>query len=172
MNARHVWLGLSLILAFAWGRLEAQQPQLQVIYVQPVQGVPVQSVPVQPVPVQTVPIQSVPVQGALVEDTSLQAVPFEAMPCAQPVRGIRLASWPPFGRADGAKHEALNRRGYCCDSHIDAYGCQNWRTQCQFVFGSCRSFFGEPCRPAPPLFQGYRGGAGIGGAGGGADCNR
>jgi hypothetical protein len=119
------------------------------------------------------------VQGTLVEGTPLQGVPLqavpseavalEAMPYADPVRGIRLASWPPFGRADGAKHEALNRRGYWCDSHIDAYGCQNWRTQCQFVFGSCRSFFGEPCRPAPPLFQGYRGGAGIGGDGA---CNR
>jgi hypothetical protein len=159
MSARHVWLGLSLMLGLAWGRAEAQQPQVQVIYLQqaPVQAVPVQTMPVEGVPIQAMPIQAVPIQ----------AMPIEALPAEQPVRGLRVASWPLFGGPDGSKRDALNRRGYCCDSHIDAYGCQNWRTQCQFVFGSCRSFFGEPCRPAAPLFQGHRGGVG-----GSADCNR
>jgi hypothetical protein len=175
MSARHIWLGLSLMLGLAWGPAQAQTPQLQVIYVQqgPAhvargQSVPVQVVPVQAVTVPTAPIEAVPVDGVPIQGTLIQPVPYETLPVAPPARGVRLASWPLFG-ADGSKREALNRRGYCCDSHIDGYGCQNWRTQCQFVFGSCRSFFGEPCRPAAPLLQNHRL---FGGGMSGGDCAR
>jgi hypothetical protein len=161
MSTRHIRLGLSLMLGLAWGRAQAQTPQYQVIYVQ---QAPVQTVPVQALTIQTAPVEALPLEGM-----PIQAVPYETLPVSQPARGIRLAAWPLGGGADGSKREALNRRGYCCDSHIDAYGCQNWRTQCQFVFGSCRSFFGEPCRPAGPLLQNHRL---FGGGMGGGDCAR
>ena len=44
----------------------------------------------------------------------------------------------------------LNRHGYGCASHLDWYGCGGLRAQCNFMFGSCRTFFGEPCVPKPP----------------------
>ena len=43
----------------------------------------------------------------------------------------------------------LNSRGYNCASDPNWFGCGNWRTQNAFVFGSCRSFFMEPCIPNP-----------------------
>ncbi|MFO0863382.1 MAG: hypothetical protein U0744_01750 [Gemmataceae bacterium] len=41
----------------------------------------------------------------------------------------------------------FNRCGYGCDSDLTWFGCGGWRQQNQFVFGSCRTFFGDPCIP-------------------------
>ena len=51
---------------------------------------------------------------------------------------------------DPAAHPRLNAKGYCCASNAQWFGCGNWGTQFEFMFGSCRSFFGEPCVPNPP----------------------
>lgn len=72
-------------------------------------------------------------------------------------RGIRLAAWPLGQRSDPSLREKINQRGYCCDSHIDWYGCGGFRAQMQFVFGSCRTFFSEPCLPKPPHGQRHHG---------------
>jgi hypothetical protein len=47
------------------------------------------------------------------------------------------------------QHPYFNRRGYCCDSYPGSPGCGNLHETCRFIFGSCRSFFGEPCPPKP-----------------------
>ncbi len=54
---------------------------------------------------------------------------------------------PPQGHR--ALKSALLDRGYCCDSDFTWFGCGNWKTQAVFVFGSCRTFFGEPCFDLP-----------------------
>lgn len=69
---------------------------------------------------------------------------------------------PTLGRSNGAVRESLNRHGYCCGQHHDWYGCGGWHAQCTFAFGSCRTFFGEPCLPKQPR-------TGVMGMGG---CNR
>jgi hypothetical protein len=78
--------------------------------------------------------------------------PVETAPAMEPQpahRGIRLASWPLFGRPAPVR-EQLNQHGYGCQSQLDWYGCGGWRQQLTFVLGSCRSFFGEPCMPGVP----------------------
>lgn len=49
-----------------------------------------------------------------------------------------------------AAHPLLNQHGYACDSSLNWYGCGGLRSQWDFVFGSCRTFFGEPCVPRVP----------------------
>ena len=44
----------------------------------------------------------------------------------------------------------LNNHGYCCDSNLLWYGCGGLKAQHDFVFGSCRTFFGEICVPKTP----------------------
>jgi hypothetical protein len=47
--------------------------------------------------------------------------------------------------------QVANHYGRCCSSDLNNPGCMGWRAEAQFVFGSCRYFFGEPCLPpAPP----------------------
>lgn len=43
--------------------------------------------------------------------------------------------------------DCLNRHGYCCDQNPNAYGCGGCHAWNIFVFGSCRTFFGESCQP-------------------------
>ena len=48
----------------------------------------------------------------------------------------------------------FNQHGYCCDSDLTWYGCGGVKAQLDFYFGSCRTFFGEPCvapQPHPTL---------------------
>jgi hypothetical protein len=66
---------------------------------------------------------------------------------------------PPVQSADQAGHlarwhehtkEFLNKYGRCCSSDVNNPGCSGWRADLQFVFGSCRYWFGEPCLPMGP----------------------
>jgi hypothetical protein len=47
-------------------------------------------------------------------------------------------------------HDCLHEHGVGCWSHHNAYLCSSWKSECTFVFGSCRAFFGEPCLIGPP----------------------
>lgn len=42
-----------------------------------------------------------------------------------------------------------NRHGLKCWSHPHRIGCGSCRSYAQFIFGSCRSFFGEACNQGP-----------------------
>lgn len=44
----------------------------------------------------------------------------------------------------------LNKYGRCCSSDVNNPGCSGFRSDLQFVFGSCRYWFGEPCLPMGP----------------------
>jgi hypothetical protein len=41
----------------------------------------------------------------------------------------------------------FNKYGRCCSSDMNNPGCMGPRAELQFVFGSCRYWFGEPCLP-------------------------
>ena len=58
-------------------------------------------------------------------------------------------------------HNELHRYGLGCYATIDTVGCTSCGSELQFIFGSCRSFFGEPCamggganHPYVPTYQG------------------
>ncbi len=44
----------------------------------------------------------------------------------------------------------IHNRGYGCGTDPTFPGCTNLREEFRFIFGSCRSFFGEPCLPKNP----------------------
>ena len=46
----------------------------------------------------------------------------------------------------------LNSHGMSCASNFNQVGCGNFWSEFRFVFGSCRTFFGQPCIPNPPHF--------------------
>jgi hypothetical protein len=47
---------------------------------------------------------------------------------------------------------AFNNCGMCCASDFNQVGCGNFWSEVTFIFGSCRTFFGQPCVPNPPYF--------------------
>lgn len=97
--------------------------------VQPSVQPPVQP-SVQPVPVQPTPFyQTVPPDG----------VPEELAPA--------LADAPARRRP---LHECLNRCGLACYANHNQFGCGSLHSELTFIFGSCRTFFGETCVPLPP----------------------
>ena len=64
-----------------------------------------------------------------------------------PVSGVQAQ---PQAGANGRKGDWLLRHGYTCGQNLHWYGCGGWHAQNQFAFGSCRTFFGEPCLPRQP----------------------
>ena len=46
---------------------------------------------------------------------------------------------------------ALQRIGVGCWSHFNQLGCSNLRSETAFIFGSCRTFFGQPCQHGPQV---------------------
>ena len=64
----------------------------------------------------------------------------------------------PSANPDGSMRDFFHRHGYGCGQHLDWYGCGGWHAQNTFVFGSCRTFFGEPCLPQQPRERGLFGG--------------
>src|SRR5262249_14357845 len=43
----------------------------------------------------------------------------------------------------------VNPPWYCWASH-NSIGCGSFKSECTFLFGSCRAFYAEPCLKAPP----------------------
>jgi hypothetical protein len=43
----------------------------------------------------------------------------------------------------------MQKCGVGCWSHINTIGCGSLRADWEFIFGSCRTFFGEPCQHGP-----------------------
>jgi len=57
------------------------------------------------------------------------------------------------------KHPAVQKPCGCYTTHNN-FGCGSLRAETVFIFGRCRSFFGEPCAkevPGWPLPPGYTG---------------
>jgi hypothetical protein len=82
--------------------------------------------------------------------------------------------WVPFTPPDSHPHlwrgpvVTWARRCVSCWSHHNLYGCSSCTAQATFLFGSCRDYFGDPCRKAPPPLLAPAGYAGLqpGGYGG------
>jgi hypothetical protein len=83
-----------------------------------------------PAPGGTAPSAPAPTM-AVTADTSLDSLPHA------PAKHSRL-------------HDCLHRHGLHCTSNERGLGCGSWKSDCKFVFGSCREFFGEECIPQPP----------------------
>lgn len=52
--------------------------------------------------------------------------------------------------ARGPVQRSLNSHGLGCWSHHTQMGCGSFCSEFRFIFGSCRSFFGDRCIPNPP----------------------
>ncbi len=58
------------------------------------------------------------------------------------------------------------RHRLCCYATVNTVTCGSLKSDCTFIFGSCRAFHGDPCYPKPPKTQPYgAGGYGTGGCG-------
>jgi hypothetical protein len=77
------------------------------------------------------------------------------------------------GRLHNLHEWWIDHRPGCWASHLD-YGCGSCKSDCTFVFGSCRAFFAQPCYKRPPptaaeLYYGLPAGS-YGGSTGGRGC--
>jgi hypothetical protein len=102
----------------------------------------------------------------VVIDDHVAPVPADgAMECSSeipPKRGWHLFSHMTENRpVHTAIHNELHRYGLGCYATIDTVGCTSCGSELQFIFGSCRTFFGEPCamggganHPSVPTYQG------------------
>ncbi|MCI0379265.1 MAG: hypothetical protein L0215_16775 [Gemmataceae bacterium] len=66
----------------------------------------------------------------------------------RPLMDSPLFGW--MGRRDGGRDG--ERRGIGCYAHHNELGCGSFCSEMTFIFGSCRTFFGEQCIPNPPHF--------------------
>lgn len=91
--------------------------------------------------VQRLPAQSAgaPAPLIVISATGDRAAPVESVQ-----RPGLLVRWHDYNK------EFLNKYGRCCSSDVNNPGCSGLRSDLQFVFGSCRYWFGEPCLPMGP----------------------
>ena len=62
---------------------------------------------------------------------------------------------PPMPPANHRVQHLFNQHGMGCQSNAPWGACGNYHYDFFFIFGSCRSFFGEGCAPNPPLTHKY-----------------
>src|SRR5262249_3229241 len=84
--------------------------------------------------VDTIPVQPIGSLGAIPGQptSSLGAIIAPAAPATDVRTGRPLA-------------DILHRHGYCCGTDPGYPGCSSLVDECRFIFGSCRTFFGESC---------------------------
>jgi hypothetical protein len=68
-----------------------------------------------------------------------------------PITPLAVLMQRPLGPGPRPAFPLANRLGYLCGGDPEWFGCGNPVTQWRFVFGSCRTFFVEPCAPTPPF---------------------
>jgi hypothetical protein len=68
-----------------------------------------------------------------------------------PITPLPALMQRPMGPGPKPHFPIANRLGYLCGGDPEWFGCGNAVTQWRFVFGSCRTFFVEPCAPTPPF---------------------
>jgi hypothetical protein len=67
----------------------------------------------------------------------------------QPI-GAERRGFRPIHAVHSWCKSCLNRHGVACWSHHNTLGCGSCKSECTFIFGSCRAFYGEPCFTGPP----------------------
>lgn len=97
------------------------------------------------------------VVGSLVADERLPGTDDKlpsAMPQPTPTPMVIQPTYgePPYAVAADTKCGGpclrwLRNKG--CWAHINSLGCGSLHSDLTFIFGSCRTFFGEPCLPGP-----------------------
>jgi hypothetical protein len=78
------------------------------------------------------------------------AAPYPGSTDYAPYGGLpdEVSPTPPPPR--GPIHRCLQKHPVCCYANINTVGCSNLKAECDFVFGSCRRFYGDPCLKPPP----------------------
>jgi hypothetical protein len=64
----------------------------------------------------------------------------ESAACGKPIRMSFIKRW-------------CQRKGCCCAEHHNCLGCTSGKADCNFIFGSCRTFFSEPCTQGPSPYR-------------------
>jgi len=134
MKMRMVWLGLSLmiVVGLSTNRAPAQEPVPPPIpqngnYIPP------------PIPQNGYYLPTVPPHVFVVPTT-----PYE--PERHPYYPSPLQPRPTLPPARHATTRLLNHCGLACQA--DSFGCcGNFHSEWNWIFGSCRTFFGETCYP-------------------------
>jgi hypothetical protein len=54
------------------------------------------------------------------------------------------------GGANGLCKRCMNKHGLCCWASWIYPRCSSLHSECAFIFGSCRTFYGEKCLQGPP----------------------
>jgi hypothetical protein len=90
--------------------------------------------------------------GAIFPAQYLQPIPATEQPAetvldegcgGKSLRG-RILPWHPL-------HDWVqNHPSIGCFAHHNTLGCGSLNSECKFIFGSCRTFYGEPCLKGPP----------------------
>jgi hypothetical protein len=94
------------------------------------------------------------------EEASQKALPLGQAKGAT-VTSVEASSSTPMAADEGTisgtpgRHHLLPKcmakiHSWCCWSHHNRLGCGSANSDLTFIFGSCRTFFGEPCLPGPP----------------------
>ena len=99
--------------------------------------------------------------------TPTVAPPTEMMPHEIAPEAAAEAA-PAQGQGCGTRHRVLallRPRTYIealrsgqplgCYAHHNDYSCGSLHSECTFLFGSCRQFYGEPCLKGPPPLPPY-----------------
>jgi hypothetical protein len=92
-----------------------------------------------------------PTPAVTSKDVVSESVPCEVDRGHGPVRKFLHAMHP------GGEHRSKPPLGpdevrVGCYSHYNDFTCGSLRSDCRFIFGSCRQFFGERCIKGPPPF--------------------
>lgn len=74
----------------------------------------------------------------------LEPAPAAAAPGAGVPDAAPASHWPRI-------HAWFQRHNACCYGNINNPGCGSLKSECVFIFGSCRAFWGEPCLDRPPV---------------------
>jgi hypothetical protein len=83
----------------------------------------------------------------LAAQTPTPDLPYQAIPESGP----RTVYVPPAPNPPPLRpmQRLFNSHGVSCASDFNQVGCGNFWSEFNFIFGSCRTFFGETCTPNP-----------------------
>ncbi len=99
------------------------------------------------------PIRIHPVSSAPVYDM----MPGHYPGVGQPLHPLNATGYSPYPPVRSTPKGDWARRCYtCCWSHHDNLDCGSLKADLKFIFGSCRTFYGERCLP-PPLTVDHQG---------------